>query len=152
MLKRRTLLQGALAGVVLSGCSSAPPVRTVSPQNPFDVDANAPLDVVTSEEYGGFAAAAYRKKYASAVVAPKVTPQLSDALLPRFAAGNPPDVVLNTGDQELELGRLVKDGQLSDLRQLLDGPSWDNQAAKVKDQLLPELLDIGRYDGTQRTL
>ncbi|TDW70121.1 N-acetylglucosamine/diacetylchitobiose ABC transporter substrate-binding protein [Kribbella pratensis] len=152
MLKRRTLLQGTLAGVVLSGCSSAPPARTVSPQNPFDVDANAPLDVVTSEEYGGFAAAAYRRKYPSAVVTPKVTPQLSDALLPRFAAGNPPDVVLSTGDQELELGRLVKDGQLTDLQRLLDAPSWDNQAAKVKDQLLSELLDIGRYDGTQRTL
>ncbi|WP_432888375.1 N-acetylglucosamine/diacetylchitobiose ABC transporter substrate-binding protein [Kribbella sp. CA-245084] len=152
MLKRRTLLQGALAGAVLSGCSSAPPARPVSPQNPFDVDANAPLDVVISEEYGGFAAAAYRKKYASAAVTPKVTPQLSDALLPRFAAGNPPDVVLSTGDQELELGRLVKDGQLTDLQKLLDAPSWDNQAAKVKDQLLSELLDIGRYDGTQRTL
>ncbi|WUJ75149.1 N-acetylglucosamine/diacetylchitobiose ABC transporter substrate-binding protein [Kribbella soli] len=152
MLKRRTLLQGALAGAVLSGCSSAPPARPVSPQNPFDVDANAPLDVVISQEYGGFAAAAYRKKYASAVVTPKVTPQLSDALLPRFASGNPPDVVLSTGDQELELGRLVKDGQLADLQQLLDAPSWDNQAAKVKDQLLSELLDIGRYDGTPRTL
>jgi N-acetylglucosamine transport system substrate-binding protein len=152
MLTRRTLLQGALAGAVLGGCSSAPPARTADPQNPFDVDANAPLDVVISQEYGGFAAAAYRKKYASAVVTPKVTPQLSDALLPRFAAGNPPDVVLSTGDQELKLGRLVKDGQLTDLQQLLDAPSWDNQAAKVKDQLLSELLDIGRYDGAQRTL
>jgi N-acetylglucosamine transport system substrate-binding protein len=152
MLRRRTLLQTALAGAVLSGCSSDPPVRAVSPGNPFDVDGNAPLDVAVSEEYGGFAAAAYRKKYAAAVVTPKLTPQLSDQLLPRFAAGNPPDVVLSTGDDELELGRLVKEGQLTDLQQLLDAPSWDNQNATVKDQLLPDMLNFGRYDGAQRTV
>jgi N-acetylglucosamine transport system substrate-binding protein len=152
VLTRRTLLQGALAGAVLSGCSSTPPAPVVSPGNPFDVDGNAALDVVITEDFGGFAAAAYRGKHASASVAPKSTKQLSAELLPRFAAGSPPDVVLSTGDNELELGRLVQDGQLTDLQQLLEAPSWDNQAAKVKDQLLPNLLDAGRYDGTQRTL
>ncbi|MFF0344991.1 N-acetylglucosamine/diacetylchitobiose ABC transporter substrate-binding protein [Kribbella sp. NPDC004875] len=152
MLKRRTLLQAALAGAVVSGCSGAPAAPPVSPENPFTVGGNAPLDVVVSEEYGGFAASAYRKKYTSAVVTPKVTQQLSDELLPRFAAGSPPDVALSTGDNALELGRLVKDGALADLQQLLDAPSWDNQNAKVKDQLLAGLLDVGRYDGTQRSL
>jgi N-acetylglucosamine transport system substrate-binding protein len=139
---------------VLSGCSTGSPETgpTVSPGNPFSVDGNAPVDVVAGEEYGGFAASAYRKKYAGAALTPKVSAQLSDELLPRFAAGSPPDVVLNTGDQALELGRLVKEGQLTDLQQVLDAPSWDNQAEKVKDQLLPGLLDFGRYDGTQRTI
>ena len=152
MLKRRTLLQGALAGAVLSGCSTTPVAPPVSKENPFTVDGNAPVDLVISEEYGGFAAAAYRKRYAAAVVTPKLAPQLSGQLLPRFAAGNPPDVVLSTGDDELELGRLVKEGQLTDLQQLLDAPSWDNPNAAVKDQLLPDMLNFGRYDGTQRTV
>ncbi|MER7244228.1 N-acetylglucosamine/diacetylchitobiose ABC transporter substrate-binding protein [Kribbella sp. NPDC000426] len=152
MLTRRMLLQGALAGAVLSGCSSGRPAPVVSPGNPFDVDGNAALEVVITEDFGGFAAAAYRDKHAGASVAPKGAGQLSAELLPRFAAGNPPDVVLSTGDNELELGRLVKDGQLTDLQQLLEAPSWDNQAAKVMDTLLPNLIDAGRYDGTQRTL
>ncbi|WP_133785071.1 N-acetylglucosamine/diacetylchitobiose ABC transporter substrate-binding protein [Kribbella sp. VKM Ac-2571] len=152
MLRRRTLLQGALAGAVLSGCTSEPVAPPVSKDNPFTVDGNAPVDLVIGEEYGGFAAAAYRKKYAAASVTPKVTTQLSAELLPRFAAGNPPDVVLSTGDDALKLGRLVKEGQLTDLQQLLDAPSWDNQAATVKDQLLPDMLNFGRYDGAQRTV
>ncbi len=154
MLTRRTLLQGVLAGAVLSGCSSGPSQRgpKVSPGNPFAVADNAPVDVVVSEEYGGFAAAAYRRKYASAMVAPTVNAKLGDAVLPRFAAGTPPDVVLSTGDQALELGRLVKDNQLADLQPLLDAPAWDNANAKVKDSLLPGMLDAGQYDGSQRTL
>ncbi len=152
MLSRRTLLQGALAGAVLTGCSKAPVAPIVSPDNPFTVDGSAPVDVVLSEEYGGFAAAAYRKKYAGATISPKLTTQLSDDLLPRFATGTPPDVVLSTGDQKLELGKLVKDNQLTDLQQLLDAPSWDDQSAKVQDQLLPDMLDVGRFDGTQRTV
>lgn len=154
MLTRRTLLQGVLAGAVLSGCSSGPSQRgpKVSPGNPFAVADNAPVDVVASEEYGGFAAAAYRKKYASAMVAPTVNAKLGDAVLPRFAAGNPPDIVLSTGDQALELGRLVKDNQLADLQPLLNAPAWDNASAKVKDSLLPGMLDAGQYDGMQRTL
>ena len=146
------MLQGALAGAVLTGCSSEQPAPKVSPGNPFNVAGNAPVDVVVSEEYGGFAAAAYRKKYAGAAVTPAVNAKLSDAVLPRFAAGSPPDVVLNTGDQALELGRLVKDNQLADLQPLLDAPSWDDQSATVEDGLLPGMLDGGQYDGTQRTL
>jgi N-acetylglucosamine transport system substrate-binding protein len=145
-------LQGALAGAVLTGCTKAPAVQPVSPDNPFTVDGSAPVDVVVTEEYGGFAAAAYRKKYAGATVSPKVTTQLTDELMPRFATGTPPDVVLSTGDEKLELGKLVKDNQLTDLQQLLDAPSWDDKSAKVRDQLLPDMLEVGQFDGTQRTL
>ncbi|MDX3002539.1 N-acetylglucosamine/diacetylchitobiose ABC transporter substrate-binding protein [Kribbella solani] len=153
MLKRRTLLQGVLGGAVLSGCSSGPSTTapTVSPQNPFQVDGAAAVDVVIGDEYGGFGAAAYRKKYARASVTPKLTAQLPEELLPRFATGTPPDVVLSSGDGALDLGRLVKDNQLSDLSRLLTAPSWDDPNKTVKDQLLP-LLNAGRYDGTQRTL
>jgi N-acetylglucosamine transport system substrate-binding protein len=154
VLTRRTLLQGVLAGAVLSGCSSGATgtAPTAPPTNPFGVAGDAPVEVVVGDEYGGFAAAAYRKKYASATVTPAVNAKLSDATLPRFATGNPPDVVLSIGDQALDLGRLVKENQLADLRPLLTAPAWDNANAKVEDGLLPGLLDAGRYDGTQRTL
>ncbi|MEV5963308.1 N-acetylglucosamine/diacetylchitobiose ABC transporter substrate-binding protein [Kribbella sp. NPDC051952] len=152
MLTRRTLLQGVLAGAVLTGCSSDPAPPPVSPDNPFNVPADAAVDAVVSEEYGGFAAAAYRKKYAAAAVTPTVNVKLSDALLPRFTGGNPPDVVLNTGDEPLDIGRLVRDNQLSDLQSLLTAPSWDDPNTSVGDTLLPGMLPSGQYDGSQRSL
>jgi N-acetylglucosamine transport system substrate-binding protein len=124
----------------------------VSPENPFSVDGAAPLDVVVGAEYGGFAASAYRKKYAAAPVTSTVNAKLADAVTPRFAAGNPPDAILSAGDEELDLARLVRDNQLSNLKSLLQAPSWDDPNVKVQDTLLPGMLPSGQYDGTQRSL
>ena len=98
----------------MSGCSSGTTggTPTAAVDNPFSVAADAPVEAVVGEEYGGFGAAAYRKKYAQANLTATVTEQVSDVLLPRFAAGNPPDVVLSSGDKALELGRLVAQNQI----------------------------------------
>ncbi|MFG1814651.1 N-acetylglucosamine/diacetylchitobiose ABC transporter substrate-binding protein [Kribbella sp. NPDC049174] len=153
MLKRRTVLQGALAGALVSGCSSGPSGQpTVDPENPFAVAPDAPVEVLAGEEYGGFGAAAYRKKYPAVNVTATVSAKLRDLVLPRFAAGNPPDVVLNSGDGRLELGRLVGQGQLADLQSLLEAPAWDNADATVQDAVLPGMLDAGRYEGSQRSV
>ncbi|ADB30421.1 extracellular solute-binding protein family 1 [Kribbella flavida DSM 17836] len=154
MLKRRTVLQGALAGALLSGCSSnepsGGPARTAD--NPFAVSGDLPLEVMVSEEYGGFAAPQYRRKFAQATVSVTPTKQLRDLLQSRFAAGSPPDVVLSTGEKALSVSRLVADGHLTDLGPLLSAPSWDNPGVAVEDAMLPGLLDSGRYDGTLRAL
>lgn len=146
------MLQGALAGALLSGCSSGTTAPTVDPANPFRVASDSPVEVLAGEEYGGFGAASYRKKYPAVNVTATVSDKLRDLALPRFAAGNPPDVVLNSGDGRLELGRLVGQGQLADLRALLTAPAWDNADATVQDAVLPGMLDAGRYDGSQRTV
>lgn len=108
--------------------------------------------MVTGAEYGGFAAAAYRKKYPNAAVTSVVEPLLRDKVLTRFQAGGPPDVLLNVGAKPLELPRLVAQGQVADLRGVLEGPAWDNAKAKVSDAILPGMLEAGQYDGTQRTV
>ncbi|MET7279129.1 N-acetylglucosamine/diacetylchitobiose ABC transporter substrate-binding protein [Kribbella sp. NPDC005582] len=148
MLKRRTVLQGALAGAVVSGCSTGTPESAPTTADPAAV----PVEVVAGAEYGGFAGAAYRKKYAGATVTSSVAPQLRDKVLTRFQAGSPPDVVLNAGEQPLDIGRLVAQGQVADLRAVLDAPAWDNPQAKVADGILPGMLESGQYDGTQRTI
>ncbi len=153
MLKRRTVLQGALASALLTGCSTDKPEGPArTKDNPFGVTADRPLEVVVSEEYGGFGAPQYRAKYEQAVVTVTPTKQLRDLLQSRFAAGSPPDVVLNTGGKALSVSRLVADGHLADLGPLLSAPSWDNKDEAVKDVVLPGLLDSGRYDGTLRSL
>jgi N-acetylglucosamine transport system substrate-binding protein len=143
-----------LAGALVSGCSSGTTggTPTADLDNPFSVAGDVPVEVLAGEEYGGFAAAAYRKKYPAANVTATVSGRLRDVALPRFAAGNPPDVVLNSGDGRLELGRLVGQGKLADLRPLLEAPSWDNADATVQDAVLPGMLEAGRYDGSQRTV
>jgi N-acetylglucosamine transport system substrate-binding protein len=94
---RRTVLQGALAGGALltaaacsGGTPDTPTGEATSPENPFGVTANAPLEVVPGLEYGGYAAEVYRKKYADATVTATPTDQLRDLLQPRFAAGRGP--------------------------------------------------------------
>ena len=153
MLNRRTVLHGALAGALLTGCTPGGTKPTASSaDNPFAVGGDTPLEVVVSEEYGGFAAAPYRKKYAQVVVTVTPTKQLRDLLQSRFAAGSPPDVVLSTGDKALTVSRLVADGQLADLQKLLDAPSWDSKGVPVKDVVLPGMLDAGQYEGMQYAL
>lgn len=121
-------------------------------ENPFGTSGEAPLEVVVSEEYGGFGAPAYRTKYAQAAVTATPTNQLRDLLQSRFAAGSPPDVVLSTGAKALAVRRLVADNHLSDLQPLMEAPTWENSARTVQDVLLPGMLDAGRYDGTLRAL
>ncbi|TCO33578.1 N-acetylglucosamine transport system substrate-binding protein [Kribbella steppae] len=152
MLKRRTVLQGVLAGAFVSGCSGTTGTPTVDPDNPFEVASDAPVEVLAGEEYGGFGAAAYRKKYPAVNVTATASAKLRDLVLPRFAAGNPPDVVLNSGDGRLELGRLVGQSQLADLQPLLEAPAWDNADVTVQDAVLPGMLDAGQYEGSQRSV
>ncbi len=138
----------------LAGCSSEKPASgpTRSAGNPFGVVEDRPLEVVVAEDWGGFGAAQYRKKYAKAAVTSTPTKQLKDLLESRFAAGSPPDVVLNSGDKALPTAHLVAEKQLEDLGDLLKAPSWSDENAIIQDALLPGLLDAGRYDGTLRTL
>ncbi|TWD81898.1 N-acetylglucosamine transport system substrate-binding protein [Kribbella amoyensis] len=152
MLTRRALLQGGLAGVALAGCASGEEGPVTDAGNPFGVAGETPVEVVVSEEYGGFAAPQYRRRYEKAVVTVTPTKQLRDLLQSRFAAGSPPDAVLNTGAKALTVSRLVADNHLADLGPLLDAPSWENKDVPVKDTMLPGLLDAGRYEGTQRSL
>ncbi|WP_232828615.1 N-acetylglucosamine/diacetylchitobiose ABC transporter substrate-binding protein [Kribbella monticola] len=137
-----------------AGCSSEKPVAgpVRSAGNPFGVDETKPLEVVVAEDWGAYGAAAYRKKYAKAVVTSTPTKQLKDLLESRFAAGSPPDVVLNVGPKALPTGHLVAENQLENLEELLKAPSWSDENATIQDAFLPGLLDAGRYDGTLRAL
>ncbi|MEU0570479.1 N-acetylglucosamine/diacetylchitobiose ABC transporter substrate-binding protein [Nonomuraea sp. NPDC005983] len=164
-ITRRELLRGAalvpVAGA-LAACatpaskapasSSAAPVAT-SAANPFGVAADKPLEIWIFD--GGFGNAyakdihepLFKIKYPKVEIKHNATKEITKVLQPRFAGGNPPDVIDNSGANAMDMGALAQDGQLQDLAPLLDAPSWDDPNVKVRDLLDPAVIDIGTYDG-----
>lgn len=125
--------------------------------NPFGVADDAPLDVVIfkggyGDDYAKAFEKLYQKQFTGAEVSHLGTPEISGKLQPRFNAGNPPDVVDDSGAQQIKLDVLHKNGQLADLTPLLDAPSVDDPAKKVRDILLPGTAEQGYFDGKMYSL
>lgn len=121
--------------------------------NPLGVNETAPLEVVIFD--GGFGqqyAIDAEKKYNAAFPkAPKVkhvaTQKIQSQLQPRFNGGTPPDLIDNSGAEQMDMGVLVGKKQLLDLTPLMDAPSIDDPNKKVRDTLRPGVLEMGQFDG-----
>lgn len=109
------------------------------------------LDVVVfkggyGDEYAKAWEAAFDKKWGSKS-AHTGTQEITGKLQPRFNGGNPPDIVDDSGAQQIKLDVLYKSGQLLDLAAVLDAPSIDDPTKKVRDTLIPGTLDPGLQGG-----
>ncbi|WP_067508546.1 N-acetylglucosamine/diacetylchitobiose ABC transporter substrate-binding protein [Actinoplanes sp. TFC3] len=163
---RRNLLLSAAALPFLSACvtnsgddddRAAGNTGTKSADNPLGVKADAPLEVVIfkggyGDDYAKNAEALYTKKYAGAKIDHQGLQKVGEALQPRFVANTPPDVVDNTGASRLDIATLVSAKQVTDLTSLLDAPSFDNPAVKLRDTLLPGVIEDGTFDNVPQTL
>ncbi|MFC0627296.1 N-acetylglucosamine/diacetylchitobiose ABC transporter substrate-binding protein [Kribbella deserti] len=156
---RRAVLRQALASaavLTLAGCSEDKPAPSApDPNNPFGVGADSVLDVAVADGRSGDTKVPlelYKQKFPQATATVVALPQLATALQPRFDAGNPPDVVHNSGPDQLALSNLVAGNGLSDLAPLLKAPSWDRPQRTVGDSLVPGTLESGSYDGTARAI
>ncbi|MBT2389055.1 N-acetylglucosamine/diacetylchitobiose ABC transporter substrate-binding protein [Streptomyces sp. ISL-1] len=122
-------------------------------KNPLGVNETAQLEVVIFD--GGFGqqyALDAEKKYQEAFPkAPKVkhraTQKIQSELQPRFNGGTPPDLIDNSGAQQMDMGVLVGKKQLADLTALMDAPSIDDPNKKVRDTLRPGIVEMGQFDG-----
>lgn len=168
-LTRRTVLQRAAAAGLLatpaagllaacgttdSGTDGATAEKTDA--NPFGAVNGKELDVAIfdggfGQDYAKFDAAAYEKKYGT-----KVKVEFSKTILtdyqPKFYNGNPPDVLNNSSPETIPVGPVVKGGQLLDLTQLLDAPSYDDPKVKVRDTLVAGTIEEGTYNDKMYTL
>ncbi len=173
-VSRRRLLQRAVAVGVLAGVSgdllSACALRgggggnagdnaqgAKNAANPLGVKEDAPLEVVIfnggfGEEYAKAHEQMYKERYPKAEIKHSATQEISKALQPRFVAGNPPDVLDNSGGNQIDFNGLVAQGALHDLGQLLDAPSLDDPKRTVRETLLPGALEVGTYDGKVMSL
>lgn len=169
-LRRRELLRrtalGALAmGAVptamtgLSGCATggggggSKQLEQVesTKDNPLGVPPDGPLDVVIfkggySDEYARYHQKMYRRKY-DVKVEHLGTQEITGTQQRRFVNGNPPDVIDNSGAQEMDTFALIDKNQLTPLEELLDAPSWDDPNTPVRDTLIENVLKPLTVDG-----
>jgi N-acetylglucosamine transport system substrate-binding protein len=128
-----------------------------SADNPFHVHPGQPLDVVVHK--GGFgddyvlaAEESFRGRFPGTAITHTGIKKVNEALEPRFAAGNPPDLMSSAGKYSLDLGKLAAEGELLDLAPFLDTPSLDVPGRTIRELLLPDTVETGTYDGTCFTL
>jgi N-acetylglucosamine transport system substrate-binding protein len=75
--------------------------------------------------------------------------RLGEQLQPRFVAGNPPDVIDNSGAGNLDMQALIADGQLADLADLMAAPAYDTEGATFAETLQAGSQENQVFDGMQ---
>ncbi|WP_199512799.1 N-acetylglucosamine/diacetylchitobiose ABC transporter substrate-binding protein [Nucisporomicrobium flavum] len=155
-ISRRRLLHGAAALGALAGTGALTGCALGGDSDDDDGGnrgaADAPLEVVIfnggfGEEYAKAHEALYRERHPGAQIKHSATQQIAETLQPRFVAGTPPDVLDNSGGNQIDFNALVSQGALADLGELLAAPSLDDPKVAVRDTLLPGIVDAGSYDG-----
>jgi N-acetylglucosamine transport system substrate-binding protein len=163
-LGRRDFLRGSLAAAALAATgtlgacatsgtgsstqTSAPPAGQVSDTNPFGVESGSTVDAVIFNggygiDYAEFAGKQVEAKQSGVTV--KVTPvtKVAQTLQPRFVAGNPPDVIDNSGAGEIGINT-IRD-QLAELNDVIEAKNYEGTV--IKDTLYPGVTDPGTFDG-----
>lgn len=126
-----------------------------NPDNPFGVDGAVPLDVVVfkggySDEYATDGhERLYRRRFPEAKVSHLGTQQIREVVEPKLRAYKPPDLVMNGGGERLPFDQLVSDGDLLDLRVLLEAPSYDDPYRTVRQTLRDSVVQAGRLGSDQ---
>jgi N-acetylglucosamine transport system substrate-binding protein len=163
-LSRRQLIQrAAVLGI------SAPALTVAMTQlsatamaqgadNPLGVDPNAPLDVVIFK--GGYGddyaknvnTNLYGKLYPKAKITYDGAQRLQEKYQPRLVAGNPPDVMDNSGAGNFNTTELVNQDQLQDLADLMNAPAYGQDGVTFADSLKKGSQADGIYNGKQYNL
>lgn len=160
---RRDFLRGALTigiaapfGLTLASCAaggaSSGPATTaaanVSAKNPFGLKDNSTIEAVIFQ--GGFgiqqvinAANEVEKKFKGVTATVTPTSNPAQALQPRFAAGNPPDLINNSGANAIAFNTILPD--LSTFDDLLEANNYEGK--KIADTLYPGVKKAGSFPG-----
>lgn len=168
VLPRRTFLRGALITSValplagtLASCAASGAQQTgggtkagaKSAKNPFGVAANSTVAATIfnggyATDYVDFAGTvlAKQQKGVKATVTPVTN--IAQTLQPKFVAGNPPDLVDNTGANAIGISTILN--QLEDLTDVVDANNYEG--TKIRDTLFEGVLKPGTIDGKLKVL
>lgn len=125
--------------------------------NPFGLEPGDSVEGIFFE--GGFgrgyldnAADIFRALHPEVEMGVEGIQRVGDQLRPRFIAGDPPDVIDNSGAGNLDMAALVAEGELLDLQPLFDAPALDSPGMTFGETLFPGSQAAGQFDGVQRIL
>ena len=110
--------------------------------------ANSTVDAVIFNggygiEYAEFAAEQAEKMQPGSTFKVTAATKLAQTLQPRFVAGNPPDVIDNSGEGLIAINT-IRD-QLEDLTSVIDAPNYEG--VPIKDTLYEGVTKPGTFDG-----
>ena len=138
-LDRRTFLKGtaaAAAAMPFSGLLNSTAFAQDA-ANPFGVAEGSTVDAVIFNggygiDYVEFAANLMKKNHPSVTINVSPSTQIAQELQPRFLGGNPPDLIDNSGANEIGMAAILD--QLEDMNSVLDAPSLEG--VKIRDTLV----------------
>lgn len=144
-------LAGTLASCAASGGSETPSsteTGAVSAENPFGVAANSTVDAVIFNggygiDYVEFAANQMEQLHPGVTVKVSPSTKIAQELQPRFVAGDPPDLIDNSGAGAIGISTIID--QLEDLTSVVDAPNVEG--TKIRDTLFGGVLEPGTFDG-----
>ncbi|GAB2455887.1 N-acetylglucosamine/diacetylchitobiose ABC transporter substrate-binding protein [Xylanimonas ulmi] len=141
------------AVVAAAGCTGPAGDPAASPDavGPLGAPARASVEVYLFDgAYGSAyldtAVDLYHRALPGSPVEVKPVHDVATQLQPRFVAGDPPDLVDNSG-RPLDLATLADAGQLTDLAPLLAAPSFDDPDVTVGQTLADGVASAGSVDG-----
>jgi N-acetylglucosamine transport system substrate-binding protein len=159
-VSRRRLLQGSLAvaaaaplGAALAGCagggggSEKAKTGKKTSTNPFGVAKGSAIDAVIFNggygyDYVTFAAKEADKKQGTKSSV-KPSTKIAQQLQPRFAGGNPPDLIDNSGANAIGFSTILK--SLSELDDVFEANNYEG--TKIADTVYPHVKDPGTFSG-----
>ena len=158
-MERRNFLRGALAAAVLvplggtlascaAGGGGGAGTGTKTKTNPFGMADSSTVDAVIFKGGYGIAYAQYAGKQEEKLQdgsTVKVTAQtnIAQTLQPRFVAGNPPDVIDNSGANLIGINTIR--AQLEDLTDVIESDNYEG--TKISDTLYAGVTKPGTFDG-----
>ncbi|MER5957987.1 N-acetylglucosamine/diacetylchitobiose ABC transporter substrate-binding protein [Streptomyces sp. NPDC001939] len=159
-LDRRTLLRGAIATAAMgsfavacgspsskdNGDGGGGPKGTKGAKNPFGVAANSKVDAAIfnggyGTDYVDYVNQVLGKQIKGAKVVVKPVVDIAPELQPRFVGGNPPDLIDNSGEDQI--GFLGILDQLEELDDVLEANNYEGK--KIADTVYPGVKNPGTF-------
>ena len=163
-LGRRDFLRGSLAAAALAATGSlascatsgtgtstsetSSPAGQTSDTNPFGVQSGTTVDAVIFKggygiDYAEFAGKQVEAKQPGVTVKVSPVTKVAQSLQPRFVAGNPPDVIDNSGAGLIGINT-IRD-QLAELNDVIEAKNYEGTV--IKDTLYAGVTEPGTFDG-----
>ncbi len=158
---RRSLLRGSLAAaavVPLSGAlascaaggdeDNGQQTGEKTDTNPFGMPDKSTVDAVIFNggygyDYVSFAANIVQQKQSGSTVKVAPSTQIAQQLQPRFVGGNPPDLIDNSGANQIGFNTILD--QLATLDDVFEANNYEG--TKIADTLYPGAKTPGTFDG-----